>query len=99
MAIATTQNSAAEFELTEGRIPALMRSARSCRARVILALLYFCGLRRFEACAVDVPDIDFSNHWRVIRSGKGAKSRVVPLGKIWQTASGHLSGGSSDARY
>jgi len=75
-----SQNSAAEFELSEEQIHKLIRSVRSFRDRVILELLYFCGLRRFEVCALDVPDIDFSNHWLVIRNGKGAKSRIVPLG-------------------
>lgn len=74
------QNSAAEFELTEEQICILMRSVRSFRDRVILELLYSCGLRRSEACALDVPDINFSSHWLVIRNGKGSKSRVVPLG-------------------
>jgi integrase/recombinase XerD len=74
------QNSAAEFELTEQQIHKLLGSVRSFRDRVILELLYSCGLRRFEACALDVPDIDFSNHWLVIRNGKGSKSRITPLG-------------------
>ncbi len=43
------QNSAAEFELSEEQIHKLIRSARSFRDRVILEVLYFCGLRRFEA--------------------------------------------------
>ncbi|MFC2077959.1 tyrosine-type recombinase/integrase [Candidatus Bipolaricaulota bacterium] len=77
--MSTTQNSAAEFELSEEQIRLLMRAARSFRDRVILELLYSCGLRRFEACALDVPDIDFSNQWLVIRDGKGSKSRIVPL--------------------
>ncbi len=74
------QNDAAEFELSEEQIRELIGSARSFRDRVILELLYFCGLRRFEACALDVPDIDCSNKWLVIQNGKGSKSRIVPLG-------------------
>jgi len=75
-----TQNSAAEFELTEQQIRKLLGSASLLRDRVILELLYSCGLRRFEACALDVQDIDFSNHWLVISNGKGSKSRITPLG-------------------
>jgi len=78
--MAITQNSAAEFELTEQQIRRLLGAVRSLRDRVILKLLYSCGLRRFEACALDVPDIDFSNHWLVVRNGKGAKARITPLG-------------------
>jgi integrase/recombinase XerD len=80
MVMGIAQNSATEFELTEQQIRNLLESARSFRDRVILELLYSCGLRRFEACALDVPDIDFSNHWLVIRNGKGSKSRITPLG-------------------
>ena len=78
--MAITQNSAAEFELSEEQVHLLMRSATTFRDRVILELLYTCGLRRFEACTLDVPDIDFLNQWLVIRNGKGAKSRIVPIG-------------------
>lgn len=75
-----TQNAAAEFELSEEQVHVLIRSTRSFRDRVILGLLYSCGLRRSEVCALDVPDIDFSNIWLVIRSGKGSKLRIAPLG-------------------
>ena len=75
-----TQNAAAEFELSEEQVYVLIRSARSFRDRVILELLYSCGLRRSEVCALNVPDIDFSNIWLVIRCGKGSKLRIAPFG-------------------
>lgn len=75
----TAQNSAAEFELSEKQVSMLMGSATSFRNQVVLELLYSCGLRRFEACSLDIPDIDFSNIWLAIRNGKGSKSRIVPF--------------------
>lgn len=74
-----TQNNPAEFELTEEQVGALMSAVTCFRDRVVLELLYSCGLRRAEACALDVPDIDLARHRLVVNSGKGSKSRIVPL--------------------
>jgi integrase/recombinase XerD len=49
------------------------------RDRVILALLYGCGLRLNEARNIDLSDIDFSNKRVLVRKGKGKKQRFVPV--------------------
>ncbi len=49
------------------------------RDRAILELMYSSGLRLSELVALDVNDIDF--HDALVRvTGKGAKTRVVPVG-------------------
>jgi site-specific recombinase XerD len=49
------------------------------RDRALLELLYSCGLRRAEASALNVGDVDFlSGIARVF--GKGSKERLVPVG-------------------
>jgi len=53
----------------------LMRSAKSSRDRVTLELLSFCGLRRFEACALDTPGIDYRLPFR-------EKERTKELGSL-----------------
>lgn len=55
------------------------------RDRVILELLYGCGLRVAELCALDVRDVDLSTR-RVRAFGKGGKERVVPLGDFAASA-------------
>jgi integron integrase len=46
---------------------------------VVAMLLYGCGLRLLEGLSLRVKDVDFDRHVIVVRSGKGAKDRVVML--------------------
>ncbi len=49
------------------------------RDRVIIALLYSCGLRRSEAVEISINDIDFINKRLIVRNGKNSKQRFVPI--------------------
>ncbi len=49
------------------------------RNRVILQVLYRCGLRVSEVCNLTLPDVDFLNRMLYIQEGKGGKDRYVPL--------------------
>src|SRR5262249_18608553 len=50
------------------------------RDLALLELLYGCGLRASEACALRVRDVDIAGR-RVRVTGKGDKQRVVPVGR------------------
>ena len=50
------------------------------RDRVILELLYGCGLRNSELVGINLADIHWSNSAILVR-GKGSKQRVVPFGE------------------
>lgn len=52
------------------------------RDRVMLEVLYGCGLRAAELLALDRGDIDLEKRFLTVRSGKGAKDRVVPLSDV-----------------
>lgn len=55
-------------------------SAEGVRDRAILEVFYNCGLRRQELLNLDIGDVDLRNlQVRVL--GKGAKERIVPLGR------------------
>lgn len=56
------------------------RSWQGKRDRAILELLYGCGLRVSEACALLLPDI-FESERFVRVTGKGDKERLVPMGE------------------
>ena len=56
------------------------QSALGRRDRAILELLYASGLRVSELTGLAVGDIDFASGY-VLVYGKGAKERVVPVGK------------------
>lgn len=65
------------------------------RDRAVLELLYSSGLRRAEVCALDVTDVDLTEGLVLVRSGKGGKGRLVPLG---ETAAEALRGYLRTAR-
>jgi integrase/recombinase XerD len=49
------------------------------RNRLIILLLYGCGLRTSELCALDVADINRERHELVVRKGKGDRARSIPI--------------------
>jgi integrase/recombinase XerC len=55
-------------------------SAFAERDRVILELLYGCGIRNSELIGIDLDDIRWSNEVVLVR-GKGKKERYVPFGE------------------
>lgn len=75
------------------------------RDRAMLELFYSSGLRLAELVGLDVPDLDFAD--RTVRvTGKGSKSRVVPVGRhaleavrAWLRARGPLCGGAEPAMF
>jgi integrase/recombinase XerD len=51
------------------------------RDRAMLEVLYSTGMRRGEAVALRVDDVDLNNGTAFVRLGKGGKDRVVPVGE------------------
>lgn len=49
------------------------------RDRIVILLLYGCGLRTRELCQLDVADICRERHELLVRQGKGDRDRVVPI--------------------
>jgi integrase/recombinase XerC len=86
--------------LNEGDTAALVEADNSMNSRVrlrdraILEVLYSAGLRVSELTGLDWRDIDEELGLVMIRSGKGHKDRLVPIGepaldalRAWRTAS------------
>jgi site-specific recombinase XerD len=65
----------AELESLEGDTPLALRN------RALVELVYSAGLRSAEAVGLDLGDVDFEQELVHVRSGKGSKDRVVPLGE------------------
>ena len=55
------------------------------RDRTLIELIYSTGIRRMEACNLDVYDIDFKEGILKVRKGKGSKDRLIPLGEVIQS--------------
>ncbi|WP_051305732.1 tyrosine-type recombinase/integrase [Desulfogranum mediterraneum] len=56
-----------------------MRTNKGYRNRIVLEILYDTAIRAAEMAAVRVQDLDLTGGYLTIRSGKGAKDRVVPV--------------------
>jgi integrase/recombinase XerD len=65
--------------LSPEEIPALFNEAQTLREKAVLHLCYSCGLRRSEAVQLNASDIHVKSQLLYVRSGKGAKRRVIPL--------------------
>jgi len=66
--------------LSQQEVKRLLKAPVLLRHRLLLALLYGCGLRRFELLNIKLADIDLDRAQLHIREGKGRKDRYVPLG-------------------
>ncbi len=64
--------------MSEEQTRRLLEAAHTPWHRALLSLLLFAGLRRGEAAAITLSDLDLA-HGQLLVRGKGSKQRVVPL--------------------
>ncbi|MBP1912888.1 site-specific tyrosine recombinase/integron integrase [Thermococcus stetteri] len=70
------------------------------RDRLIVLLLYGVGLRVSELCNLKKDDVDLERNLIVVRGGKGAKDRVVPIPKyLADEIRTYLKSRSDDSEY
>lgn len=55
------------------------------RDRMVILLLYGCGLRTKELCDLRVQDVDTTRREVTVRAGKGDRQRMVPLPEMVHT--------------
>lgn len=65
--------------LSQNEVKLLLNAPQLLKHRLLLAMLYGCGLRNFELRNVMARDIDADRKMLHIRQGKGRKDRYVPL--------------------
>lgn len=65
--------------LSRDEVKRLMKTPNLLKHRVLIGLLYGCGLRCFEVRNLKLPDLDFDRKMLHVRKGKGKKDRYVPL--------------------
>jgi len=65
--------------MSKEEVKQMLISPKLLKHRLILGMLYGCGLRGFELLNVELKDLDFDRKTLHIRQGKGRKDRYVPL--------------------
>jgi len=68
--------------LSKPEMKRLIEFTTLAKHRVLLSLLYGCGLRCFEARQLKLSDIDFDRQTIHVRKGKNKKDRYVPLSQF-----------------
>jgi site-specific recombinase XerD len=67
--------------LSKEEIRRMLKQPTLLKHRILLGLLYGCGLRCMEVRSLKISDIDFDRLKVLVRNGKGKKDRYVPLSK------------------
>lgn len=68
--------------LSCSEVKQLLKTPKLLKHRLVLAMLYGCGLRCFELRNLQLKDLDFDRRMLHIRQGKGRKDRYVPLSEM-----------------
>lgn len=78
---------------SKDEVTRILGSARNIKHRLLLWMIYSCGLRRSEAINIKLADLDRDRGILHIREGKGRVDRIVPIsGKIWVKLDEYLAG-------
>ena len=68
------------------------RTALERRDRLVVLLLYGCGLRTAELCSLNVQHVDIERREIVVTKGKGNKQRTIPVpGAVWTELLAYLT--------
>ena len=65
--------------LSKEEVKGILEALPNIKHRVMLSLIYSCGLRRGELLKLKITDIDSNRHLIIIRQAKGRKDRIAPL--------------------
>ncbi len=60
----------------------LLKTPALLKHRILLGLLYDCGLRCLEVRSLQINDVDLNRRMIHVRQSKGKKDRYVPMGKV-----------------
>jgi integrase/recombinase XerD len=69
---------------SKDEVTRILSSARNDKHKLLLWIIYSCGLRRSEATNIKLTDLDRERGILHIREGKGGVDRIVPVSdKVW----------------
>ncbi|MBJ7882312.1 tyrosine-type recombinase/integrase [Gelidibacter salicanalis] len=67
--------------LSQEEVKRLLKAPKYLKHRLIIGMLYGCGLRSYELCNLKLADIDFDRRTVFVPKKKGKIDRYVPLSK------------------
>ena len=65
--------------LNRKELKLLIESPKYLKHRLVIGLLYGCGLRNYELCNLEQKDLDFERKTVFVKKQKGNRDRYVPL--------------------
>jgi integrase len=65
--------------LSRSEVRKFLKAPKYLKHRLILGMLYGCGLRSYELCALKLADVDFDRKSIFVKRKKGNYDRYVPL--------------------
>ncbi len=68
--------------LNKQEVRELLKAPKYLKHRLILGMLYGCGLRSYELCDLEQSDLDFERKTVFIRKKKGKVDRYLPLSEM-----------------
>jgi integrase/recombinase XerD len=66
--------------LSKEEVKAILNAPTNMKHKMMLSLIYACGLRRSELLNLSLKDIHSNRNLLLIRQSKGKKDRIVPIG-------------------
>ena len=69
--------------LNKQEVRALLKAPKYMKHRLILGMLYGCGLRSYELCNLLQSDLDFERKSLFVKKQKGKVNRYVPLNTMF----------------
>jgi site-specific recombinase XerD len=70
---------------SKDEVSQILNSVRNIKHKMLLWMIYSCGLRRSEVTNIRLSDLDRNRGILHVREGKGRVDRIVPVsGKVWE---------------
>jgi integrase/recombinase XerD len=71
--------------LSKEEVQRVLNATRNTKHKLLLWMIYSCGLRRSEITSVKITDLDRDRSILHIKEGKGRVDRIVPVSKkVWE---------------
>jgi integrase/recombinase XerD len=78
---------------SKDEVSRILNSVRNPKHKLLLWMIYSCGLRRSEVTNIKLKDLDRDRGLLHIREGKGGVDRIVPVSaKVWEKIDEYMPG-------